>query len=105
MTAIDDTGELMGRTTEWMGYPLPPPVPRAPSVYGQWNYYKLPHPETGRATLYPRATNIAKVLDDVTGLEKWRRRETVRAVVELTLKDRDEAAGVVPGYTAGAAAR
>lgn len=105
VTAIDDSGEFAGRTTEWMGYPLPPLVPRAPSKFGQWGYYKLPHPETGRPTLYPRATTVAKVLDDVTGLEKWRRRETVRAVVELlnivTEHGNDAQAGVVPGHTAG----
>lgn len=104
MTAIDDNGDLMGRTTEWMGYPLPPLVPRAPSVYGQWGYYKLPHPETGRPTLFPRATTVAKVLEDMQGLEKWRRRETVRAVVDLIklidTEGKDAAAGVVPGYTA-----
>lgn len=105
MTAIDDSGEFVGRTTEWMGYPLPPQVPRAPSVYGAYNWYKLPHPETGRPTGYPRATTVAKTLEDMQGLEKWRRRETVRAVVDLlnivTEHGNDAPAGVVPGYTAG----
>ena len=102
---IGNDFEEAGRTTEWMGYPLPPLVPRAASKFGQWGYYKLPHPETGRPTLFPRATTVAKVLDDVTGLEKWRRRETVGAVVQLLaiLEEQgpDAPAGVVPGHTAG----
>ena len=72
------------RTTEYQGYPLPPPTPRPASVFGQWGWYKLPHPETGRPTLFPRATTVAKVLEDREGLAKWGRRETAARVLELT---------------------
>jgi hypothetical protein len=72
------------RATEYQGYPLPPPTPRPASRFGQWGWYKLPHPETGRDTLFPRATTIAKVLDDREGLAKWGRRETAARVLELT---------------------
>ncbi len=83
VTALTEDFTEAPRTTEYQGYPLPPPTPRPPSVFGQWNWYKLPHPETGRPTLYPRATNIAKVLDDEYGLNRWRRRETALRVMEL----------------------
>lgn len=71
------------RTTEYQGYPLPPETPRPASVFGQWGWYKLPHPETGRPTLFPRATTVAKVLEDREGLAKWGRRETALRVMEL----------------------
>lgn len=75
------------RVTEYMHYPLPPESPRAPSKFGQWGWYQLPDPETGRATGYPRATNIAKTLDDETGLTKWKIRERAQQVLKLTRMD------------------
>lgn len=101
MTAILDDGTLAGRTTEWMRYPLPPETPRAPSKFGQWGWYKLPHPDTGRPTGYPRATTVAKTLDDESNLAKWRQRGLVKAVLDLSLLPPDAPAGVVPGHTAG----
>lgn len=72
------------RMTEYMGYPLPPETPRPPSVFGQWGWYKLPDPETGRPTLFPRATTVAKVIEDRENLAKWGRRETVKRVFDLS---------------------
>lgn len=101
MTAINDDGTIAGRTTDWMGYPLPPAMPRAASQFGQWGYYKLPHPETGRPTGYPRATSIAKTLDDGSNLSKWKLRTVVEKVLALAAQPADAPAGVLPGYTAG----
>jgi hypothetical protein len=56
-------------------------------VFGQWGWYKLPHPDTGKPTLFPRATTIAKTLEDREGLSKWGRRETAMRVLELATMD------------------
>lgn len=101
MTAITDDGDFAGRTTDWMNYPLPPEMPRAKSEFGRWGYYKLPHPETGRPTDYPRATTIAKTLDDESNLAKWRTRQIVTAIMALADMPADAPAGVLEGYTAG----
>lgn len=84
MTAITEDFTEAPRMTEYMGYPLPPPTPRPPSVFGQWGWYKLPDPETGRPTLFPRATTVAKVIEDRENLAKWGRRETVKRVFDLS---------------------
>jgi hypothetical protein len=89
-TALDDDFNpvVEQRVTEYMHYPLPPHDPaRAATTYGQWGWYKLPHPETGRPTGYPRATTIAKTLEDRSGLEKWNVRERVQQVLALTRMD------------------
>ena len=78
----------VARVTEYMHYPLPPyPPDRAPTEYGQWGWYKLPHPETGRPTGYPRATTIAKTLEDRQGLERWNVRERCQQVLALSRMD------------------
>lgn len=82
-TAINADFEIEPRTTEWMGYPLPPETPRAKSEYNGWGWYKLPHPDTGRPSAFPRATTIAKTLADREGLAKWNRRQVVGAVLDL----------------------
>lgn len=106
VTAIDDTGEFFDppRFTEWMHYPLPPPLARPASKFNGWNWYLLPSPETGRPTGYPRATYVAGTLDDEFGLNKWKRRETAKRIYQLTAMD----PGAVlnehyPDTTAGAA--
>lgn len=84
MTAITEDFKEAPRATEYQGYPLPPPTPRPESVFGQWGWYKLPHPDTGKPTLFPRATTVAKVLEDRENLAKWGRRETAMRLVELS---------------------
>ncbi|UXE04425.1 exonuclease [Mycobacterium phage Funsized] len=90
MTALNDDFTEAGRTTEYQGYPLPPPTPRVASVFGKWGWYKLPDPDTGRPAIYPRATTIAKVLEDREGLAKWGRRETALRVAQLAKMEPDE---------------
>ena len=89
MTALTEDFTEAPRTTEYQGYPLPPPTPRPASVFGQWGWYRLPHPETGRPTLFPRATTVAKTLEDRENLAKWGRRETALRVAELARMDPD----------------
>ncbi|ACF05048.1 hypothetical protein Nigel_45 [Mycobacterium phage Nigel] len=75
------------RFTQWMRYPLPPAVPRAESKFNGWGWYQLPSPTTGRPTGYPRASTVAKTLDDTYGLNKWKTREMVKRVLSLTRMD------------------
>lgn len=86
VTAINENFEIYTppRWTEHMHYPLPPAPPRATIVHGQWGWYRLPHPVTGLPTGYPRATTIADTLDEQTGLNKWKRRETAKRIYELS---------------------
>ncbi|AYD82047.1 exonuclease [Mycobacterium phage Saguaro] len=96
---LTDDLEVAPRTTQWMGYPLPPATPRPQMKFNGWGWYQLPHPDTGRPTGYARATTIAKTLDDTTGLEKWKRRHTARRVLQLATTPPNE---VIWGeYTAG----
>lgn len=85
MTALTEDFETFAppRWTQWMHYPLPPAPPRATIVHGQWGWYRLPDPVTGRPTGYPRATTIAETLDDHYGLNRWKRRETARRIYQL----------------------
>ncbi|AHJ88544.1 hypothetical protein Jolie1_044 [Mycobacterium phage Julie1] len=75
------------RVTQYMHYPLPPESPRAASEFGQWGWYKLPNPETGRPTIYPRATTIAKTLEEQSNLTKWKIRERAMQVLQLSRMD------------------
>uniref|UniRef100_A0AB39AKQ9 Exonuclease n=1 Tax=Mycolicibacterium phage phi1_186018 TaxID=3236641 RepID=A0AB39AKQ9_9CAUD len=75
------------RFTQWMRYPLPPAVPRAESKFNGWGWYQLPSPTTGRPTGYPRASTVAKTLDDTYGLNKWKTREIVQKVLDLARMD------------------
>ncbi|AYD81120.1 hypothetical protein SEA_GRAND2040_50 [Mycobacterium phage Grand2040] len=106
MTAIDENGDFYPRHTEWMRYPLPPEPPRPPSKYNGRHQYMLPHPETGRLTSYPRATTVAKTLEDTTGLAKWNRRNVVGAVLNLVHREitgkANEPMGPGGDYTAAA---
>lgn len=83
VTAIDDTGQIAGRETEWEGYPLPPEPPRYRPKFNGWRQYLLPAPATGRPTGFTRATTVADTLDDTTGLSKWKRRETAKRVLAV----------------------
>jgi len=83
VTVLAEDGAIAPRTTQWMGYPLPPPVPRPESKFGTWGWYQLPDPESGRPTGFPRATTIAETLDDTYGLNRWKRRETARRILQL----------------------
>lgn len=85
MTVLTDEGDVatMPRRTATMGYPLPPPAPRAEAAYDGWGRYKLPSPTTGRPTGFTRATTIADTLDDTYNLSRWKRRETAKRIVAL----------------------
>lgn len=96
MTVLTEDGGVAvePRTTPTMGYPLPPPTPRAEAAYDGWGRYKLPSPTTGRPTGFTRATTVADTLDDTYNLSRWKRRETAKRVVGLfDLVDGAEYAG------------
>ncbi|QNL30171.1 exonuclease domain protein [Gordonia phage Mariokart] len=96
MTVLTDEGGVAvePRTTPTMGYPLPPPTPRAEAVYDGYGRYKLPSPTTGRPTGFTRATTVADTLDDTYNLSRWKRRETAKRIVALfDLVDGAEYAG------------
>lgn len=82
MTELDLSGAPAGRSTETMGYPLPPRPPRAVAVYDGWGRYKLPSPSTGRPTGFTRATTVASTLDDTYNLSRWKRRETAKNLLD-----------------------
>ncbi|AGT13963.1 hypothetical protein PHELEMICH_49 [Mycobacterium phage Phelemich] len=103
VTAIDDTGELVGRQTEWEGYPLPPEPPRYKAKFNGWKQYLLPAPQTSRPTGFTRATTVADTLDDTTGLAKWKRRETAKRVLQVAQMDRDTKLSERFNVTAGEA--
>ena len=86
-TELTEDFQAVQRVTQWMHYPLPPAPPRAESKFNGWGWYQLPSPTTGRPTGYPRATTIAKTLEDRSGLEKWNVRERVQQVLALTRMD------------------
>lgn len=71
------------RSTEWSGYPLPPPLPgRFKPQYNRYGQYQLPHPTTGRQAAFSRATTIAATLDDTYNLDLWIQRQLVNAVLD-----------------------
>lgn len=84
MTALTDDFDIAPRETEYEGFPLPPETPRPESKFNGWGWYKLPDPDTGLPSAFPRATTVAKALADLEGLAKWGRRETVARILELT---------------------
>jgi hypothetical protein len=76
-----------GRFTDFMRYPLPPLIQREDVQFDGYGRYKLPSPTTGKLTSYTRATTLAKTISDSSGLESWKIREKVNAVLraaELT---------------------
>lgn len=83
MTMLTEDFEIAPRFTEWMRYPLPPETPRPRDDFNGWGWYKLPAPLTGLASAFPRATTIAKVLDDEYNLSRWARRETALRIKAL----------------------
>lgn len=68
------------RFTEWSRYPLPPRPPRATVTYDGYGRYKLPSPSTGRPTGFSRATTIAGTLEETYNLNRWKRRQAVKAI-------------------------
>lgn len=86
-TELTEDFQEAPRFTQWMRYPLPPAVPRAESKFNGWGWYQLPSPTTGRPTGYPRASTVAKTLDDTYGLNKWKTREIVQKVLDLARMD------------------
>lgn len=82
MTEVSLDGELAPPTTQWGGYPLPPPIPgRFKPQYNRYKQYVLPHPTTGRDSAFTRATTVAKVMDDSYNLDKWADRQLISAVL------------------------
>lgn len=69
------------RFTEWSHYPLPPLPPRAKVTYDGYGRYKLPSPSTGRPTGFSRATTIASTLEETYNLNRWKRRQAVKAIM------------------------
>jgi hypothetical protein len=84
MTEVSYEGDIVQRPreTQWSHYPLPPETGRFKPTYNYLKQYTLPHPDTGRATSFSRATTIAGVLDDRYNLEKWIQRKLVAAVLD-----------------------
>ena len=54
--------------------------------------YRLPHPETGEATSWTRATTLASTIDDSEGLTVWRNRLLVAGMTAPGLIDQAAAA-------------
>ena len=54
--------------------------------------YRLPHPETGKATSWTRATTLASTIDDSEGLTVWRHRLLVAGMTAPGLIDQAAAA-------------
>lgn len=77
-------------TTEWEGFPLPPEPDRPKSKFNGWGWYQLPAPTTGMTTGFPRATTIADTLDEMYGLNRWKRRETAKRLLQLAQMEPDE---------------
>lgn len=78
--AEDGTEVEAPRFTEWSRYPLPPLPPRAKVTYDGYGRYKLPSPSTGRPTGFSRATTIASTLEETYNLNRWKRRQAVKAI-------------------------
>jgi hypothetical protein len=78
--AEDGTEVEEQRFTQWSRYPLPPAPPRFTVVYDGYGRYKLPSPSTGRPTAFSRATTIADTLDETYNLNRWKRRNAVKAI-------------------------
>lgn len=70
------------RRSEFMGYPMPPFPEQVNVDLDRWQRYKVPSLETGKLTSYPRATTIAKVIDDGYNLERWKQRQKVTAAIK-----------------------
>ena len=93
ITTLSDDGTLGApldveeRFTQWSRYPLPPEPPRVKVVYDGWGRYKLPSPSTGRPTAFTRATTVAGTLDDTYNINRWKTRETVKALIALMHND------------------
>lgn len=79
--AEDGTEVEAPRFTEWSRYPLPPLPPRAKVSYDGYGRYKLPSPSTGRPTGFSRATTIASTLEETYNLNRWKRRQAVKAII------------------------
>lgn len=67
--------------TEHHHFPLPPPPTDRTPPRMSYGRYVVPHPETGHAAKFSRATTFAHTLDDTVGLEKWKTRMAVAGLV------------------------
>lgn len=93
MTEITHDGELAlrKRETPTMGYPLPTEeVNRFTPKFNHYGQYLLPHPNTGRATSFARATTVASTITDYYALNLWKQRQKVAAVVGFLRGDNPE---------------
>lgn len=76
-----DGSPATGLYTEFMRYPLPPPLPRVEPERDHYSRYKLPSPTTGRPTAYTRTTTVSSTTADHYGLNQWKFRNKVMAVL------------------------
>lgn len=75
---------------EFPGVPNPPTFPNPPELRAyspqydeRYGHYILPNVEGKPCTsTYPRATTVAKALDDQTNLERWKIRRIIRALAQ-----------------------
>jgi hypothetical protein len=79
MTATATTDDLFAQ-------PGPPPGKGGDGAYtfdgkpDQWKRYRLPHPTSGRAMGWTRATTFAKTIDDTYTLNMWGRRMSIKGL-------------------------
>lgn len=65
-------------------YPLPVMPDRYEPTYGRYNQYMLPDiADPSRTNYYPRATTIAKTLDDTSTLDKWKTSKMMEGLVKF----------------------
>src|SRR5699024_8841003 len=76
---LDENGDDL-RATEHAGYPLPPPDRRTPVGMSRGRYM-VPHPDTGDATSFARATSLAGLLDDTYHLEQWTALKAIEGMI------------------------
>lgn len=65
-------------------YPLPVMPDRFEPSYGRYNQYMLPDvDDSSRTAYYPRATTVAKTLDDTSTLDRWKTTKMVEGLVKF----------------------
>lgn len=66
-----------GHRTHHHGFPMPAERAGGKETVARYGKYELPHPVTGQAAKFPRATSLAHAIDDKAGLIKWLQRTTL----------------------------
>ena len=83
-------------------YPLPVMPARFEPTYGRYNQYMLPDiTDPSQVNYYPRATTIAKTLDDTSTLDKWKTKKMMEGLAKypelLRIISDEEGNLVAPG--------